>query len=57
MQSLKKKYYKQVSREEGVRSLWNGATPTMGRAMAMNVGQLASYDVLKSEYIGIRSIH
>lgn len=32
-----------IVREEGVLSLWRGATPTIGRAMVVNAAQLSSY--------------
>lgn len=32
-----------ISREEGVFSLWKGCIPTIGRAMVVNMAQLASY--------------
>ncbi|KAJ8926754.1 hypothetical protein NQ314_020871 [Rhamnusium bicolor] len=34
---------RRIYREEGSLTLWRGAVPTMGRAMAFNAGQLASY--------------
>lgn len=34
-------------REEGVTSLWNGATPTIARAMSLNMSQLVTYDECK----------
>ncbi|PIA53966.1 hypothetical protein AQUCO_00900500v1 [Aquilegia coerulea] len=33
-----------ISADEGVLSLWKGAGPTVVRAMALNMGMLASYD-------------
>ena len=36
-----------VIREEGVLTLWRGAMPTVGRAMALNIAQLATYDQAK----------
>lgn len=33
-----------ISTEEGVLALWKGAGPTVVRAMALNMGMLASYD-------------
>jgi solute carrier family 25 (mitochondrial oxoglutarate transporter), member 11 len=39
-----------VVREEGVATLWRGTLPTVGRAMVLNIAQLASYDQAK-EYI------
>ena len=34
-------------REEGFFSLWKGCTPTVVRAMSLNLGMLASYDEAK----------
>ena len=39
-----------VIREEGVYTLWRGSTPTVLRAMAVNVGTLVPYDETK-EYL------
>ncbi len=36
-----------ISREEGVLKLWRGFEPTAFRAVAMNVGMMASYDQAK----------
>jgi solute carrier family 25 oxoglutarate transporter 11 len=36
-----------IVREEGVLSLWKGATPTVFRAMAINLGMLGPYDEFK----------
>jgi solute carrier family 25 (mitochondrial oxoglutarate transporter), member 11 len=36
-----------VVREEGVATLWRGTMPTVGRAMVLNIAQLASYDQAK----------
>lgn len=33
-----------ISADEGVLALWKGAGPTVVRAMALNMGMLASYD-------------
>ncbi|KAK1933169.1 mitochondrial carrier protein family protein [Babesia divergens] len=44
-----------ISREEGVTSLWKGASPTIIRAMALNVSMLSTYDQSKEllkPYIG-----
>jgi len=45
-----------IYKEEGVKTLWRGATPTMGRAMVVNAAQLATYSqakqaILATEYI------
>lgn len=36
-----------VVREEGVRTLWRGTFPTVGRAMVLNIAQLSTYDQAK----------
>lgn len=36
-----------ITREEGFLSCWKGATPTVVRAMALNLGMLVSYDESK----------
>lgn len=36
-----------VTREEGITTLWRGTFPTVGRAMVLNVAQLATYDQAK----------
>lgn len=36
-----------IVREEGARALWTGCTPTIGRAMLVNMCQLASYSQAK----------
>ena len=44
-----------IVREEGVTSLWNGSTPTIARAMSVNMSQLVTYDLCKNimtEFIG-----
>lgn len=36
-----------IIKEEGIFTLWNGATPTIMRAMALNMSQLVTYDEAK----------
>jgi solute carrier family 25 oxoglutarate transporter 11 len=36
-----------ISKEEGVTALWRGSQPTVARAMAMNVGMLATHSQAK----------
>eukprot|EP00761_Pharyngomonas_kirbyi_P013937 gb/GECH01013967.1/.p1 GENE.gb/GECH01013967.1/~~gb/GECH01013967.1/.p1 ORF type:complete len:300 (+),score=63.93 gb/GECH01013967.1/:1-900(+) len=38
----------EMSRKEGILSLWRGSTPTVMRAMVLNMAQLASYSQAKS---------
>ncbi|XP_064535834.1 mitochondrial 2-oxoglutarate/malate carrier protein [Drosophila montana] len=39
-----------ITREEGVTALWRGCLPTVGRAMVVNMTQLASYSQFKSYF-------
>merc|ERR1719219_734360 len=41
-----------IYKEEGLTTLWRGATPTMGRAMVVNAAQLASYSQAKQAIMG-----
>jgi len=41
-----------MTREEGITTLWRGATPTMGRAMVVNAAQLSSYSQAKQSILG-----
>jgi len=41
-----------ISREEGITTLWTGATPTIARAMVVNAAQLASYSQAKQAILG-----
>ncbi len=45
-----------ISREEGVKSLWRGFEPTVFRAIAMNVGMMATYDVAKESIVKVRNM-
>lgn len=38
-----------ITQQEGVLALWNGALPTVARAMALNFGQLAFFSETKSQ--------
>ncbi|KAI1473022.1 mitochondrial carrier [Daldinia caldariorum] len=38
-----------IVKSEGVTALWSGATPTVARAMALNVGQLAFFSEAKAQ--------
>lgn len=40
-----------VTREEGVTTLWRGTLPTVGRAMVLNIAQLATYDQAKESIL------
>ncbi|EDW81149.1 uncharacterized protein Dwil_GK11904 [Drosophila willistoni] len=39
-----------ITREEGVAALWRGSLPTVGRAMVVNMTQLASYSQFKTYF-------
>merc|ERR1712012_559766 len=41
-----------IYKEEGVATLWKGATPTIARAMVVNAAQLASYSQAKQFILG-----
>lgn len=41
-----------VTREEGITTLWRGTMPTVGRAMVLNIAQLATYDQAKEMILG-----
>lgn len=43
-----------IVREEGVRALWTGCTPTIGRAMLVNMCQLASYSQAKQRLLATK---
>ncbi|XP_053686150.1 mitochondrial uncoupling protein 2-like [Sabethes cyaneus] len=39
--------YRTIGREEGVRGLWKGAVPNIGRNAIINVAEIVCYDVVK----------
>lgn len=39
--------FRRIVSEEGIASCWNGAAPTICRAMSLNVAQLVTYDEVK----------
>ena len=47
--------FARIVREEGIRACWNGATPTMARAISLNVAMLVTYEESKeriTKYMG-----
>lgn len=44
----------QIVKSEGVLTLWRGSLPLVARGAAMNLGQMASYDVAKEQITTIR---
>lgn len=49
--------FSRIIKEEGVASLWKGATPTVIRAMALNLGMLGPFDEFKerlNKYYGTK---
>ncbi|XP_016926020.1 mitochondrial 2-oxoglutarate/malate carrier protein [Drosophila suzukii] len=52
--------FARIVKDEGVAALWRGCMPTVGRAMIVNMVQLASYSQLKnafSQYFSGLSLH
>jgi len=45
-----------IVREEGVLTLWRGCLPTVGRAMVLNMAQLASYSQIKQMLLNSNKI-
>lgn len=43
-----------ICKDDGVWTLWRGSTPTVVRAISMNVGQLASYDQFREFFTKMR---
>lgn len=39
--------FRRIVSEEGITSCWNGASPTIARAMSLNVAMLVTYDEAK----------
>lgn len=39
--------YRKIGREEGIRGLWKGATPNIGRNAVVNVSEIVCYDIVK----------
>lgn len=39
--------YRKIGREEGVKGLWKGAMPNIGRNAIVNVAEIVCYDVIK----------
>ena len=40
-----------IVKEEGITSCWKGASPTIIRAIAMNVAMLVTYDVAREKFV------
>ncbi|CAD5215585.1 unnamed protein product [Bursaphelenchus xylophilus] len=43
-----------IYKEEGIRALWRGCIPTIGRAMVVNATQLATYSQAKQAILGTK---
>jgi len=39
--------YRSIGREEGVKGLWKGAMPNIGRNAVVNVSEIVCYDIIK----------
>lgn len=39
--------YRKIGREEGIRGLWKGAMPNIGRNAVVNVSEIVCYDIVK----------
>lgn len=39
--------YRKIGREEGIRGLWRGAMPNIGRNAVVNVSEIVCYDIVK----------
>lgn len=47
--------FTRISKEEGVTTLWRGSVPTMGRAIVVNISQLATYS--QAKYLISKKFH
>ena len=43
--------FARISKEDGILGLWRGCTPTIVRAIALNLAMLASYDEVKEQLL------
>ena len=43
--------FARITKEEGILGLWRGATPTIIRAVVLNLAMLASYDEVKEKLL------
>jgi solute carrier family 25 oxoglutarate transporter 11 len=43
--------FSRITKEEGFLALWRGATPTVIRAVALNLAMLSSYDEVKEQFM------
>lgn len=48
--------FRRIVKEEGLYTLWRGSSPTMGRAISLTVGQLASFSLFKEQIQKARGI-
>lgn len=43
--------YRRIGREEGVRGLWKGAMPNIGRNAVVNVSEIGSYNLYFNHFV------
>lgn len=43
--------FRRITKEEGILGLWRGATPTIVRAIVLNLAMLVSYDEVKEKLL------
>jgi solute carrier family 25 oxoglutarate transporter 11 len=43
--------FSRIIKDEGFMSLWRGATPTVIRAVVLNLAMLSSYDEVKEQFM------